>query len=55
VNATVVPRVVARQGPGGWIEMIARFGSARRVGGPGGNAKVWMSSKPPAVSIDVCA
>ena len=36
VNVTVVPLMLTRHGLGGWMEMIARLGSARRPGGPGG-------------------
>ena len=42
VNTTVVPVVSARQGLGGWIEMIARLRKAQRKGGPGGIMKVSM-------------
>ena len=53
VNTTVVPVVSARQGLGGWIEMIARLRKAQRKGGPGGIMKVSMVTNPPVVSRDV--
>jgi hypothetical protein len=53
VKVTMVPRVATLQGLGGWIETIARFGRAKRVGGPGGNRIVSMFTVPPVVSMDV--
>jgi hypothetical protein len=55
VNVTVVPIVRARQGPGGWIEMIARLGSANRLAEPGGVWNVSIVTRPPLVSIVVRA
>lgn len=53
VNTTVVPLVRARQGPGGWMEMMARFGNAKRFGEPGGVWNVSMMTRPPLVSMVV--
>jgi hypothetical protein len=46
VNTTVVPVLSARQGLGGWIEMIARLRKAQRNGGPGGIMKCRWSLTP---------
>ena len=53
VKVTVVPTVRTRHGLGGWIEMIARLGKAKRLGGPGGIWIVSIMTRPPAVSMVV--
>ncbi len=55
VNTKVFPLVPARQGLGGWIEMIARFGNVNRLGGPGGYCNVSMMTRPPLVAMVVRA
>jgi hypothetical protein len=50
VKTTVVPVVWTRHGLGGWIEMIARLGSEKRAGGPGGMTTVSMFTTPADVT-----
>lgn len=51
----MVPVVVARQGPGGWIEMMARLGRVELPSRPGRNWNVSMATRPPGVSMVVRA
>jgi len=53
VNVTVVPVVLTRHGPGGWMEMIATLGNLSRAGGPGGTTMVSIETSPPGVSMFV--
>src|SRR5258708_38219995 len=55
VNVAVVRLVRARQGPGGWMETIARSGRASQFAAPGGGRNVSTFTTPPAVVMLVRA